>query len=254
MLVINVQAKKVKLTIKNLFLLFLKPYFRFKSFSFHITQKELLQKPNAIDIVRAKAAESSAVYISENIQSGQLFSDRLRLWDLASQHVSRGGLFLEFGVSRGKSINYFASQLDTSIKMFGFDSFEGLKEGFAGTEWTKGAFTTNGKIPKLDSRITVIKGWFEQTLPIFAKKLDSPISIIHIDSDTYESTNFVLKELEVFLSAGTLILFDEYHGHPNWENCEFKAWQECVLRNNIEYKYLGFAPHAALVQIKSKTS
>lgn len=213
-----------------------------------------LLNPNVIDKVRSLAVESSARYIINQSSHAQIFSDRLRLWDLASQHASRGGLFLEFGVSRGKSINYFASQLDTSIKMFGFDSFEGLKEGFAGTEWTKGAFTTNGKIPKLDSRITVVKGWFEETLPIFAKKLDSPISIIHIDSDTYESTDFVLKELEVFLSAGTLILFDEYHGHPNWENCEFKAWQECVLRNNIEYNYLGFAPHAALVQIKRKTA
>ena len=44
-------------------------------------------------------------------------------------------LYIEFGVFSGTSINYFSKNLKK--KIYGFDSFEGLKEDWVGTTVTR---------------------------------------------------------------------------------------------------------------------
>ena len=71
---------------------------------------------------------------------------------------------------------------DGNSRFFGFDSFEGLPE-----EWNqekgKGFFNVGGNVPKVDDpRVTFIKGWFDQTVPKFAKDFNPPNRlIIHLD-------------------------------------------------------------------------
>ena len=46
-------------------------------------------------------------------------------------------LFLEFGVWRGETLNYFSNFINDK-KIFGFDSFTGLKDDWVGTAALKG--------------------------------------------------------------------------------------------------------------------
>lgn len=235
--------------LKKFLILVLSPLIKLKKMLYLLSVPQVIYSPNTIDIVRKNAISTSAEYISNNLSEAMVFSDRRDLWKLTSKIAKTNGVFLEFGVSGGKSINFFAEILDPLIEMHGFDSFLGLEESYKGTEWTVGSFSTGGKIPKLNKRIKIHEGWFNQSLPKFVSNFRQPISILHIDSDTYNSTKYVLTSIKKFLVSGSLVLFDEYHGHPNWENGEFKAWQEFITRNHLKYEYLGFSPHAALVRL-----
>ena len=75
------------------------------------------------------------------------------------------GLYLEFGVQHGVSINMSSSILPNQ-QFYGFDSFEGLPE-----EWDngkrilkKGTLSRNGIPPTVNDNVTLIKGLFQDTL------------------------------------------------------------------------------------------
>jgi hypothetical protein len=53
---------------------------------------------------------------------------------------------------------------------YGFDSFYGLQENWKGGWFSKNHFSLNGKSPKVNKNVKLIKGWFKNTLPIFLKK------------------------------------------------------------------------------------
>lgn len=42
------------------------------------------------------------------------------------------------------------------------------------------------------------------------------------------------------IKKGTIIVFDEYFNYNNWREHEFKAFQEFVKNNQIDYEYLAF--------------
>ena len=51
-------------------------------------------------------------------------------------------------------------------KLYGFDSFKGLPE--KQRDWyDKGSFNRNGNLPKVNSNVKLIKGWFNETLMKF---------------------------------------------------------------------------------------
>ena len=47
-----------------------------------------------------------------------------------------------------------------------------------------------------------------------------------------------------------MILFDEYFNYPNWEQHEFKAFQEFVSARRVKYTYLAFARQQVAVRIE----
>jgi hypothetical protein len=156
------------------------------------------------------------------------------------------GIYLEFGVHKGDSINFFSKLIGNRI-IYGFDSFEGLKEDWKGTQATKGTFDLKGKIPKLNNNVTPIKGWIQDTLPKFIEKSEK-INFVHMDVDTYETTKFILKKIKPLLNNGTIILFDELYNNIGWEENEYKALIETF--NESEYRYLAFSKEGAQVLIK----
>ena len=115
---------------------------------------------------------------------------------------------LEFGVYKGRTLNVLRSQFDKSYQVFGFDSFVGLPENWEGTCCSKGAFTTNGKIPDIDG-VRIYAGWFDETLPEYLKE-GQPVSLLHLDCDLYSATKTVLESIDHLLLKDTVICCDEW--------------------------------------------
>ncbi|MDC2975943.1 class I SAM-dependent methyltransferase [bacterium] len=145
-------------------------------------------------------------------------------------------LYLEFGVHSGKSINYLSKFLKT--KIYGFDSFTGLKEDWLGTKNPIGSMDLKGQIPKVRSNVEIIKGEVEDTLEKFLTEKKTKINFVHMDMDVYKSTKYVLQKIKPFLNSGCIILFDELYNFAGWEEGEYKALIE-VFKDD-EYKYLAF--------------
>jgi hypothetical protein len=146
--------------------------------------------------------------------------------------------YIEFGVYSGSSINYFSNVLKNK-EIYGFDSFEGLREDWVGTTASKGTFNLNKKLPKLNANVIPIIGWVQDVLPPFLEKYKPEINFVHMDMDTYETTKFVLSNIKPYLSKNCIILFDEFYNFPGWDVGEYKALKE-VFKDN-DYKFLSFA-------------
>ena len=157
-------------------------------------------------------------------------------------------LCLEFGVWRGRSINYFSDELP-EMKFIGFDSFQGIPEDWAGTGSPAGSFSAEGQIPTVNDNVKLQVGMIEETLPKFFKEnLDVNIAFVHIDVDIYSTSKFILSNIKNRLMPGSIILFDDFCCFPGWKNGEYKALNEVFKRE--EYDYLGFGEMVSGITIK----
>ncbi len=154
--------------------------------------------------------------------------------------------YLEFGVYTGTSINFFSKYVNT---IYGFDSFEGLREDWVGTHLPKSHFNLNKKVPKLNKNVIPIVGWVQDTLVPFLEKHKPSINFVHMDMDTYETTKFVLTKIKPYLLKNCIIAFDELYNFSGWEEGEYKALKETF--NDNEYKYVCFCINrkSAAIQI-----
>ncbi|WP_425046229.1 class I SAM-dependent methyltransferase [Primorskyibacter sp. S87] len=206
-------------------------------------------KLSVYHVLRERSIIDSAEYAQENLGTAMIFETGKSLWNYAAASANlENGLFLEFGVFKGKSINHF-SKLFPDQELHGFDSFEGLAEDWTGYHLPKGAFDLGGQMPKVSENVTLHKGWFDKTLPPFLKKHSGDIRLCHVDCDTYESALFVLQNIAPRLVSGSVVVFDEYYGYPNWKNGEYKAWQEVCKKHKITYKYIAFSNMQVAVEI-----
>jgi hypothetical protein len=203
---------------------------------------------DVITRVKALAAEDSARYVLDAMMPCAVFDTRYELFDLSMRQAPSTGLLLEFGVFNGKSINYWSKHA-SHRPIWGFDSFEGLAEDWGGTGMLKRAFDVGGKLPKVTPNVTLVKGWFDKTLPPFLAEHPGPIAFAHLDADTYDSTKYVLDQLVDRLVVGTVLQFDEYLGYPAWRNGEHRAFQELCQQHAISYSYLGVGLWSVAVQI-----
>ena len=156
------------------------------------------------------------------------------------------GLILEFGVRHGTSIRQLATL--TSKPIYGFDSFEGLPEDWH--QESKEVYSTKGKMPKVPPHVTLIPGWFDQTLPLFLEKHEADIALINMDCDIYSSTKTVLDLLSPRIKKGTIIIFDEYIGNLHWEEDEHKALMESIDTYQWKYEYLCYSAYTKQVVLK----
>lgn len=199
--------------------------------------------------LRERAIDASARYAEQHLSTAMIFPKASTLWNYAASSARvDGGLIVEFGVFKGGSINHFA-KLFPQQELHGFDSFEGLAEDWTGYHLTKGAFDMGGVLPKVADNVSLHKGWFDASLPSFLESHAGPVRLCHIDCDTYESSLYVLSQLADRLVAGSVIVFDEYFGYPNWRAGEFRAWQETVAEKDISYRYIAFSEMQVAVEI-----
>ncbi|MDB9930775.1 class I SAM-dependent methyltransferase [Candidatus Pelagibacter sp.] len=155
--------------------------------------------------------------------------------------------YLELGVFVGTSANFFSKYIN---KLYVFDSFEGLKEDWAGTAGSKGTFNLNKKIPKLNSNVEPIVGWVEDNLEDFLKKHNPKVNFVHLDMDTYSSTKFALEKLKPYLVKDAIIIFDELYNYIGWEHGEYKALKEIFKEEEFEYKAFMINSEQSVIQVK----
>jgi len=144
------------------------------------------------------------------------FANREALWDYCLKTAGDNApiTYIEFGVWQGYSIRHFAEKnKNASSRFIGLDSFEGLPEAWAHLD--KSHFSTGGNIPATnDSRISFIKGWFQNTSAELRERVgdNRPNLIVHYDADLYSSTLFCLTQMDN-LKQSYLAIFDEFPGH-----------------------------------------
>ena len=199
--------------------------------------------------LKKRALEESIQFIDKNMPNAMCFSPspKERLLDYALSKISKKGDILEFGVRAGESITYIAQKLkDRTIH--GFDSFEGLPEEWEGHAFLKSDFTQNGKIPIVPGNVILHKGWFDKTISEYNNS--NEIAFINLDCDIYSSTKTVLDELGNKITTGTIILIDDFFNYRNWQQHQYKAFQEFVEKSNIKFEYLAFnGKHGVCIRI-----
>lgn len=193
------------------------------------------------------AGRETAEYVEKHMVKCATSPNPNALREKAVSQVELEGMYLEFGVYSGKSINQIASLKENQI-LYGFDSFEGLPETWR-TGFYKGKFETEG-LPKVQENVQLIKGWFDSTLPVFLKEHKEKVAFLHVDCDLYSSTKCVFDCLKDRIVSGTIIVFDEYFNYPSWKEHEYRAFQEFVRDNNIQYEYLTYVPNWEQVAVR----
>ncbi len=163
-----------------------------------------------------------------------------------------GYFYMEFGVYTGNSLNQFSEMLE-DIKIYGFDSFEGLKEDMVGgcPDNPRGRFDRNKQPPRLNNNCVPVVGWIQDTLPRFISETpDLKINFVHIDTDTYPTTKFLLQKIKPYLTNNAILIFDELYNFPGWSVGEYKALIEVFEEE--EYAFLAFSINAPQVVIQYK--
>lgn len=200
-------------------------------------------------IASIESARETLAFERKYLREVPQFKTREKLFAYVFKEALPDGLCLEFGTYRGDSLNLLA-KLQPQRHFYGFDSFIGLP-----VTWTtgsrKGAFSTEGRLPKVRKNVTLIKGFFDQTLPAFVKENSGQkIAMIHNDSDLYSSTVTILEELRNMIVPGTIICFDEYYNYSEWDQGEYKAFMEFSEKHQIGFEYIAYIRMGSQVAVK----
>ena len=216
-----------------------------------IMNRVAMRQARDIPLERQKRALATTVdYVQAHMGDVRPVSTKYQLLSqaFAQADVSKDRLICEFGVFQGSTINHIAQM--TSKRIFGFDSFEGLPEAW-GSGLESGHFAVK-KLPPVPSHVTLIKGWFNETLPAFLSENQGVVGFLHVDCDLYVSTKIVFDMLGSRLAAGTIIVFDEYFNYPDWEEGEFKAFSEFMSRTGLTCEFIGYCAKEQQVAVKLK--
>jgi hypothetical protein len=170
---------------------------------------------------------------------------RLLAW-AGEQLTENDPVYIEFGVRAGVSMTTVSSSVvGREATFFGLDTFTGLPDGWV-PMWGN---REGGKITKVrqpgemavqnvptfeDKRVVLIKGLFQDTLPVILPHLGRRRLFINIDGDTYTAALYGLFMLHSYLKSGDLIYFDELVDEIN----EFAAFNDyirsCYVRDRFK--------------------
>lgn len=153
--------------------------------------------------------------------------------------------YYEFGLFRGYTfLTAFATLRDRrldGVRMYGFDSFEGLPEiegvdegdgqFFAGQfSCSREAVESSLRGRGMDwSRAALVEGFYSDSLTeeLRGKHPFRPAGVVLLDCDLYSSTQEALTWLDPYLVDGTVILFDDWLSYGgSADSGQPKAWTE----------------------------
>ena len=197
-------------------------------------------RPDVPEVIR------KTPYYTARTKHGYILLDH-DTFDKALAAVELDGLFLEFGVAGGASLQYMQSLRPTQ-KFHGFDWFQGMPETWH--DAPKGSYAQAP--PDLGPNVELHIGLFEETLPQFVKEHTEPVAFLHVDCDLYESTKTVFRYLKDQIQVGTVIRFDEMVGYPGFEDHEYKAFNEFLAETGFEVEYLCHTGQSVACKIIGK--
>jgi len=138
------------------------------------------------------------------------------------------GAILECGTHHGATLLGMAHVLrcrGSSARVYGLDSFEGFPEPSQGDAFEDGSMhplirkgalneasldTLSARLKGmgLSEQVTLIKGFFDDTLPTLAGER---FSLVHLDCDLYDSYRSCLEFIYLRMLPGGYIVFDDYN-------------------------------------------
>lgn len=213
-----------------------------ESFGYHFARGYSLgaRGPSAKQILGREAQLETSRFTATQLTDAFFANRREKIWQSGLDRTSGGGgvedgLIIEFGVWEGKSLSWFAENVNLIV--YGFDGFDGLQEDWAGVH-PKGYFAVNS-LPKVPANANLVVGPAQETLPKFLEDHQQSVRFVHFDMDTYQSTLDVLRLIRARLVPGSVIVFDEFLGFTMWQQGEYKAWCEFVAETQIRFKYFA---------------
>jgi hypothetical protein len=193
--------------------------------------------------------KASSTRLIELIRSSTCIPDRYDHLSYILRQVQVSGLFLEFGVLNGDSINHIADVISPRL-VYGFDSFVGLPEEWkrrrdGSLTFPQGTFAVEAW-PEVRVNVRLVEGWFAETLPPFATDNSENVAFVNIDSDLYSAAKTILTTLNRQIVSGTILYFDEITGwgelveqYDAWEEGEYKALLEWLSDYSREVEPLS---------------
>lgn len=186
--------------------------------------------------LQKRALDTSAAYIEEHMIHVASVRGQTSVLTKGISRVEHTGLFCEFGVFKGHTLQTIGTL--TTEKIHGFDSFKGLPEF-----WTDGygekAFELP-KTPEFSGNVAIHEGYFEDSLPQFLNDHQEDFAFVHVDCDLYSSTQTIFSLAQNRFKEGTVIVFDEYFNYPGWQHGEYKAFQEFIAASHLSYQYITY--------------
>ena len=151
--------------------------------------------------------------------------------------IDETGLLAEFGVFKGVSIRMIADH-HPRRRVWGFDSFEGFPAD--GRKDWKQNFSTGGAMPRVPANVTLVKGYFDDTLPAFvAENAGAHLALMHIDCDIYSSTRSILTICRPLIRTGTVIVFDELLHYHGFLRNEMAAFWEFLQETGADFEWVA---------------
>ena len=214
--------------------------------------RDVKQERNIDRLIHENTKKECYEHFKEIFKTTILFRDfeairKYAITKAISNDKQKELIYLEFGVFKGISTNFFSKYVK---KLYAFDSFEGLREDWEGSPHGKGAFNLNKKIPKLNSNIEPVVGFVQDTLDDFLKKHNPKINFVHLDMDTYPATIYALERLKPFFNKDAIIIFDELYNYPGWKDGEYKALKEVFKDDEYIFKAFQVLLPQVVIQIK----
>lgn len=166
------------------------------------------------------------------------------------------GDYLEFGTFNGTSLACMYRTVQDAdlpnVRLFGFDSFEGLPESAANDGWVPGRYQIDYPyVVKWLSRqgidwqrVFLIKGWYSDTLndALIQQHGIAKASIIMVDCDAYQSAKEALDFCAPLIDKWAVVFFDDWHsaGRAARNLGEKRAFDEFRSANpDLEAEDLG---------------
>ena len=204
-----------------------------------------LMESDSYDIPRTiqrRTTEQTSHFAEQYLKTVQRLPDRAEHLRFALSKVdpaiAENGLFCEFGVAGGYTINVIADAVPNRT-IHGFDSFEGIPDAW--DKFARGSFKQQ-QLPDVRKNVTLHKGWFDKSIGPFLQEAHGQIAFLHLDADLYSSTKTVFDLMEDRIGPGTIIAFDEYFNYPGWQNDgEYKAFREFATARKLAFEYTGYA-------------
>ena len=160
------------------------------------------------------------------------------------RHVA--GCVVECGVWRGGMSAAMAELLGDGREYFLFDSFEGLpavtsEDGDVAKAWQQNVTSPtyydncSAHIEYAEqamrltgvSKYRIVQGWFNETVVEFVPP--TPIAILRLDADWYDSTLVVLQSLFKYLARDGVVIVDDYY---TWDGCS-RAVHDFLSRHQL---------------------